>query len=109
MSIGNCGRSWKQSTATPGLVKTITTASIGHCSRGCFPELHFELKPIEYTAAGEIKTNLWPGSGLFEKRPKWIVAAELVETSRRYSRVVARIDPDWIEPLAQHLVKKSLF
>jgi ATP-dependent helicase HrpA len=74
---------------------------------GLLSGIAFRTETYEYTAAGEIKTHLWPGSGLFEKRPKWIVAAELVETSRRYSRVVARVNPDWIEPLAKHLVKKS--
>ena len=60
----------------------------------------------EYTGAGNIKFHLWPGSGIFEAKPKWIVAAEVVETSRRYGRTVAKISPDWIEPLAGHLVKK---
>jgi ATP-dependent helicase HrpA len=40
-------------------------------------------------------------------RPPWILAAELVETTRRYARTAARIDPDWIEPLAAHLVSRS--
>jgi ATP-dependent helicase HrpA len=61
----------------------------------------------EYTAAGGGKCQLWPGSSLFAKKPKWIVAAELVETTRRYLRVCARIDPRWIEPLAGHLVNRS--
>ena len=61
----------------------------------------------EYTAAGGGKFLLWPGSGVFASKPKWIVAAELVETSRRYLRTVARIDPVWIEPLATHLVTRS--
>lgn len=61
----------------------------------------------EYTAAGGGKFVLWPGSGAFASKPKWIVAAEMVETTRRYLRTVARIDPDWIEPLASHLVTRS--
>ncbi len=60
----------------------------------------------EYTGAGDIRLQLWPGSALFAQRPKWIMAAELVETNRRYCRVVARIDPAWIEPLADHLVHR---
>jgi ATP-dependent helicase HrpA len=60
----------------------------------------------EYTAAGGGKFLLWPGSGLAGK-PRWIVAAEMVETTRRYLRSVARIDPEWIEPLAGHLVSRS--
>ena len=60
----------------------------------------------EYTGASNIKFNLWPGSGIFESKPKWIVAAEIVETSRRYGRTVAKISPEWIEGLAGHLVKR---
>ena len=50
---------------------------------------------------------LWPGSGISASGPQWVVAAEAIETSRRYLRTVARIDPRWIEPLAEHLVKRS--
>ncbi len=61
----------------------------------------------EYTGAGGLQLLLWPGSGLRSSRPKWIVAAELVETSQRYARTAARIQPEWIEPLATHLVRRS--
>jgi len=61
----------------------------------------------EYTGAGNMSFHLWPGSGVFAGKPKWIMAAELVETTRTYARTVARIDPEWIEPLAQHLVKRT--
>ena len=61
----------------------------------------------EYLAAGGNKFFLWPGSGTFGSRPKWIVAAELVETTKRYARTVAKIDEEWIEPLALHLVHRS--
>jgi len=60
----------------------------------------------EYLAAGNAKTALWPGSGLVGKSCKWMVSAEQVETSRRFLRTVARIDPAWIEPLAEHLVQR---
>jgi ATP-dependent helicase HrpA len=53
------------------------------------------------------KFYIFPGSGLFKKGPKWLMAAELVETTRLYARTIARIDPAWIEKLAPHLVKKS--
>ena len=45
------------------------------------------------------------GSGLFKKPPKWVMVAELVETSRLWGRIAAKIEPEWIEPLAPHLVK----
>ena len=60
----------------------------------------------EYTGAGGVKFHLWPGSGLFASKPQWCVTAERIETTRRYGRTVARIDPKWIEPLASHLVKR---
>ncbi|MFN2309518.1 MAG: ATP-dependent RNA helicase HrpA [Gammaproteobacteria bacterium] len=61
----------------------------------------------EYTGARGVTLNIFPGSALFKKPPKWIVAAELVETARRYARCVARIEPEWVEPLAGHLIKRS--
>jgi len=61
----------------------------------------------EYTGAGGNKFVLWPGSGVSRSRPKWIVAAEIVETSRRFGRTVARINSAWLESLGDHLVKHS--
>lgn len=61
----------------------------------------------EYKAAGGLSIALWPGSGLFRRLPKWIVAAEIVETSRRYGRTLAEIDVEWVEHLAKDLLKHS--
>lgn len=61
----------------------------------------------EYTGVRGLKLYLFPGSGLFKKKPKWIVSAEQVETTRRYARTVARIEPEWVVPLADHLVKRA--
>jgi ATP-dependent helicase HrpA len=61
----------------------------------------------EYAGADQIKLILWPGSVLASKKPKWIVASELVETNKRYARTIARINPNWIEPLARHIVKRK--
>jgi ATP-dependent helicase HrpA len=61
----------------------------------------------EYTVAGGGKAHLWPGSGVFKQKPKWVVAAELVETTRRYLRTCGQIDPRWIERIAGHLVKRT--
>ncbi len=61
----------------------------------------------EYTAARNVKTNIHPGSGLFKRRPGWIMAAELVETTRLYARTVAPIQPQWVEKLASHLVQRT--
>lgn len=61
----------------------------------------------EYTGARNARFSIFPGSGLFRKPPKWTMVAELVETSRLWGRIAARIEPEWIEPLAQHLIKRS--
>jgi len=53
-----------------------------------------------YKAGKDREAMIFPGSGLFGKSGAWVVAAEMVETSRLYARSVANIDPDWIEPLA---------
>ena len=61
----------------------------------------------EYLGARSAKFAVFPGSALFKKPPRWVMSAELVETSRLWARVNARIEPEWIEPLAQHLVKRT--
>ena len=61
----------------------------------------------EYTGGGGLKLYLWPGSGVFSKKPKWIVAAELVETAKQYARTVAQVQPQWIESVGAHLIKRS--
>ncbi len=64
-----------------------------------------DVEKQEFTGARNARFSIFPGSGLFKKPPKWVMVAELVETSRLWGRVAARIDPEWIEPLASHLVK----
>jgi ATP-dependent helicase HrpA len=61
-----------------------------------------------YLGARSIKFYLWPGSALVKKAGKWVMAAELVETSRLYARCIAKIEPEWIEKIGSHLLKKSL-
>ena len=61
----------------------------------------------EYQGARNARFNIFPGSGIFKKQPKWVMVAELVETSRLWGRVAAKIQPEWVEPLAQHLIKRS--
>ena len=61
----------------------------------------------EYNGARGTRFSIFPGSGLFKSRPKWIVAAEILETTRLYARTVAKIQPEWIERIAQHLIKKT--
>ncbi|MEO3812673.1 ATP-dependent RNA helicase HrpA [Sphaerisporangium sp. B11E5] len=61
----------------------------------------------EYLGARSAKFAIFPGSALFRKPPRWVMAGELVETSRLWARVVAKIEPEWVEPLAAHLVVRS--
>jgi ATP-dependent helicase HrpA len=61
----------------------------------------------EYLGARGARFAIFPGSALFKKQPRWVMAAELVETSRLWARVNARIEPEWAESLAPHLVKRS--
>ncbi|PNH90177.1 ATP-dependent RNA helicase HrpA [Vibrio diazotrophicus] len=61
----------------------------------------------EYQGARNARFNIFPASGLFKKQPKWVMSAELVETSKLWARIVAKIQPEWIEPLAKHLIKRS--
>ena len=70
---------------------------------------HLGLKQEEHAYLGAHGRHffLFPGSGLFKKRPRWVMAAELVETTRLYARGVARIEPEWVEGLAGHLLKRS--
>ncbi|MGQ0576395.1 MAG: ATP-dependent RNA helicase HrpA, partial [Pseudonocardia sp.] len=63
--------------------------------------------PREYLGARGAKFMIFPGSPLSRRPPRWVMAAELVETSRLWARTVARIQPEWIEPLAAHLVKRT--
>ncbi|MCC3767466.1 ATP-dependent RNA helicase HrpA [Streptomyces sp. UNOC14_S4] len=71
---------------------------------------HIGLKDTEkneYLGARSAKFAVFPGSALFKKQPRWVMSAELVETSRLWARVNAKVEPEWIEPLAAHLVKRN--
>ena len=62
-----------------------------------------------YQAARGREVMIFPGSTLFNKSPQWVVAAEMVKTSRLFARTVGKIEPDWIEPLAGDLCKSITF
>lgn len=71
---------------------------------------HIGLKEAEkqqYLGARNTHFSVFPNSVLFKKNPKWLIAAELVETSKLWGRMLAKIEPEWIEPLAGHLTKSS--
>ncbi|MFJ3927913.1 ATP-dependent RNA helicase HrpA [Streptomyces sp. NPDC090022] len=61
----------------------------------------------EYLGARSAKFAVFPGSALFKKQPRFVMSAELVETSRLWARVNAKVEPEWVEPLAQHLIKRT--
>ena len=82
-----------------GTHRALLTGLLGHVG--------FKQEEQIWLGARGRKFYIFPGSGLFKKGPKWLMAAELVETTRLYARTIARIDPAWIEKLAPHLVKRS--
>ena len=63
----------------------------------------------DYTGARGSRFHLFPASALFKAKPKWVMAAELVETTRLYARDVAVMQPEWIEQEAPHLVRYHYF
>ena len=74
---------------------------LSHCGRK-HPE------DRSYTGARSSSYHIFPGSGLFGSTPKWLMSAEIVETSKPYARINARIDPAWIEQQGRHLLKRSI-
>ena len=68
---------------------------------------NYSQRSRDYEGARGAHFVIWPGSGLSKRTPAWVMAAELVETSRLFARTVAAIEPQWIEPLAKNLVKRT--
>jgi ATP-dependent helicase HrpA len=60
-----------------------------------------------YLGARGIKFYIWPGSSLAKKAGRWIIGAELIDTTRLYARCIAQIQPEWLERVGAHLLKKS--
>jgi len=61
----------------------------------------------KYRGPSSMELQVWPGSGLKNSNAKWIVCGEILETTQRYARTIARIDPAWIERLASHCIRYS--
>ena len=74
---------------------------------GLLVNIGFRDEGREYLGARGGRFFIHPGSGLFDKSPKWVVAAERVETTRQYGRIVAKVQPGWIEDAGRHLVVRS--
>ncbi|MCG3202846.1 MAG: hypothetical protein NFCOHLIN_02732 [Gammaproteobacteria bacterium] len=74
---------------------------------GYLSQIAFRTDANEYLGTRGIKPAIFPGSTQFRRRPKWFVAAQIVETSRLYARNVGAVEPEWIEGVGAHLVKRS--
>ncbi len=74
---------------------------------GMLTHIGIRTEERDYEGVRNRRFSVHPGSFLFRKQPKWVVCAELVETTRLYARVVAAIDPDWVFPWADPLVKRE--
>ncbi|WP_299586760.1 ATP-dependent RNA helicase HrpA [uncultured Microbulbifer sp.] len=63
----------------------------------------------EFNGCRNRRFHIFPGSGQFKKPPRWVVSAQLLETSRLFAHTVAKIEPEWVLAAAQHLVKRNYF
>ena len=77
--------------------RALLTGLLGH--------IGFKEEGPQYQGARNARLTVFPGSGLFKKGPKWMVAAELIETTRLYAHCVAHVEPEWIEAAGRHLLK----
>jgi ATP-dependent helicase HrpA len=74
---------------------------------GLLGNLGFNHEEREYVGARNRKFTIFPGSSLIKKTPKWIMAAELLETSKLFAHTIAKIEPEWVLTAANHLVKRQ--
>src|SRR4051812_36482137 len=74
---------------------------------GLLGNVGLRTEPHEYTGPRGVKFYIFPGSTLFRQQPLWVMAGELVETTRLYARTVAPVKPQWIERAGAHLVKRE--
>jgi ATP-dependent helicase HrpA len=101
-ALGRPGGEGQTSTAYEAIHKALLTGLLGHIGLKSEDEGH-------YLGARGIKFHIHPGSTLVKKAGRWIVAAELVETSRLFARCVAKVEPEWLESVGAHLVKRHVF
>ena len=98
---------WKEN-ATPATFEqvhiSLLTGLLGNIAKKSEND---KLGPNIYEGARGIKLNIWPGSTIGKKAGAWILAAELVETSRLFARTIAKIEPQWVEKIASHRLVKS--
>ncbi len=76
---------------------------------GLLSNVGTKTEAYEYQGARGVKFSIFPGSSQFKQNPQWVMASELVETTRLYARTVARIRPEWVERIGEHLLKHTYF
>ncbi|MFG3694975.1 ATP-dependent RNA helicase HrpA [Stutzerimonas stutzeri] len=76
---------------------------------GLLSQIGHKTEEGDFLGARQRRFWVHPSSVIGRKKPNWIMAAELVETTKLFARMVAKIEPDWIEPLARHLIKTNHF
>ena len=98
---------WKEN-ATPATFEqvhlSLLTGLLGNIAKKSEDDKH---GPGIYEGARGIKLNIWPGSTIGKKAGAWILASELVETSRLFARTIAKIEPTWVEKVASHRIVRS--
>ncbi len=104
-SEGEAGRDANASSLPPAGYDAIHRSILS----GYLSHIGMRKEKNNYLAAKNRQAMIFPGSGLFNKGGSWIVASELVQTSRLYARIVASIQPEWIEELGRHLCRYSYF
>ncbi|MDQ6916210.1 MAG: ATP-dependent RNA helicase HrpA [Pseudomonadota bacterium] len=103
---------WKWNDALPAAVDAARYATIHRALlEGLLSNIGTKADAVssEYLGARGIRFMLHPGSGLAKKPPKWVLAAELTETTRLYARGAASVDPEWIEQVAGDRVDRTYF
>ena len=98
---------WRLNGTAPTFEQLHTALLTGLLGNVGFKTLDADYREPPYSGARGIRFFVWPGSPLAKKGGRWVMAAELVETSRLFARTVASIDPGWVERVGSHLLKKS--
>ena len=100
----------QSATATPSYQRGIDNVNYENLHKaiasGFLSNIGFNYENAEYLGARGLKFFIFPGSSQFKKKPKWLLSSEIVETTKTYARNVAKIEPEWLETLANHLIKK---
>jgi ATP-dependent helicase HrpA len=103
--VGEMG--WRQNTTAATFEQVHLSLLAGLLGNVGFKTLDADPREPPYVGARGIKFFVWPGSPLAKKAGRWVMAAELIETTRLFARCVATIEPQWLERVGHHLLKKS--